>query len=397
MSAGLGYEGPGDGTGLVESIIDDAVAHGIFWANSAGNHAMAHWSGAWVDMDSSGFQNFAPGDKFNRVFVSAGTRITAFMRWSDPWGGSCNDYDLYLISGSTIVARSINSQTCSQNPLEALTYVGPVAGTYGFIINRFSATGTSSFDLLVLTEQSLQYAVAADSVTAPADSASPGMVSVGAVPWSNASILEPFSSQGPMPDGRIKPDLVGIDAVSTFSLGPGGFSGTSAASPHVAGAAALIKQANPGFGPAQIKNFLVGTAVNLGSGSFNNQFGAGRLDLGLPPVPCLAPRPHVGVSVSRAGPGVLQVSITPTDSTIRLRSIQFGDASVRPSVPSNALVDILGLSGLGGAFTTQLPTRPAAVQFVARKVTLGGAITVPIVAVDGCGPWKTFVGSGPGS
>ena len=45
MSLAFGYDGPGNGTGMTESVIDDAVAHNVFWANSAGNYAMAHWSG----------------------------------------------------------------------------------------------------------------------------------------------------------------------------------------------------------------------------------------------------------------------------------------------------------------------------------------------------------------
>jgi subtilisin family serine protease len=52
------------------------------------------------------------------------------------------------------------------------------------------------------------------------------------------------------------------------------FSGTSMASPHVAGAAALVLAANPSFTPAQVTSFVLGNAtpssvVNRGPGSFN--------------------------------------------------------------------------------------------------------------------------------
>ena len=74
--------------------------------------------------------------------------------------------------------------------------------------------------------------------------------------------LESYSSQGPTIDNRMKPDLVGPDSVSSSiygyftACGRSGFAGTSAATPHVAAAAALVKQANPSFGPDQIATYL---------------------------------------------------------------------------------------------------------------------------------------------
>jgi subtilisin len=64
-------------------------------------------------------------------------------------------------------------------------------------------------------------------------------------------------------------DLIapGVCILSTF---PGGglntFSGTSMASPHVAGAAALFKSANPGATPAQVRTAL----INAGNLNWNN-------------------------------------------------------------------------------------------------------------------------------
>ena len=54
-------------------------------------------------------------------------------------------------------------------------------------------------------------------------------------------------------------------------------SGTSFAAPHVAGVAALLKQANPSWAPADIKNFIKSNAVNLGLG-YSAQ-GAGMVHL----------------------------------------------------------------------------------------------------------------------
>jgi hypothetical protein len=111
---------------------------------------------------------------------------------------------------------------------------------------------------------------------------------VGAGCW-QGSDLERYSSQGPTIDGRVKPDLIGPDSVSSFTFGPfsgcgvSGFAGTSAATPHVAAAAALVKQMSPAFGPAELQAYLEENAVDLGAPGKDSAFGSGQLLLGAAP------------------------------------------------------------------------------------------------------------------
>lgn len=82
-----------------------------------------------------------------------------------------------------------------------------------------------------------------------------------------------FSSRGPVMDTwMIKPDVCapGVNIISTVpthdSSAPHGYAnyqGTSMASPHVAGAVALMKQAHPDWGVDDIKAALMNTAVAL--------------------------------------------------------------------------------------------------------------------------------------
>ncbi|MBN1579522.1 MAG: S8 family serine peptidase, partial [Anaerolineae bacterium] len=110
------------------------------------------------------------------------------------------------------------------------------------------------------------------------------VITVGATDRSDG--IARFSSRGPTADGRTKPDICfpGTDIVAAraanTSMGqPLGnhytaASGTSMATPHIAGLAALLLQANPDLTPAQVKTALMDTALNLGLDP--NTQGAGR-------------------------------------------------------------------------------------------------------------------------
>ena len=45
MSIGFVNAGPYDGTGSINTIVNNAQTAGILWANSAGNNQKTHWSG----------------------------------------------------------------------------------------------------------------------------------------------------------------------------------------------------------------------------------------------------------------------------------------------------------------------------------------------------------------
>ncbi|MGN9837267.1 S8 family peptidase [Nonomuraea sp. H19] len=146
-------------------------------------------------------------------------------------------------------------------------------------VNRLSASGT----LFVIAAGN---SGRSQTVTSPASASS--ALSVGAVDGADA--LADFSSRGPrLGDYAIKPEItapgVDIDAANphprdqSLPWNPYRRSrGTSMASPHVAGAAALLKQQHPDWSGERIKAALVSTARPNVANSIYEQ-GAGRLDV----------------------------------------------------------------------------------------------------------------------
>jgi len=68
---------------------------------------------------------------------------------------------------------------------------------------------------------------------------------------------------------------------STVAAGNGlvGFCGTSQATPHVAGLAALILSENPSLTPAQVQGYIRSGAIDKGTAGFDNSYGYGRIDV----------------------------------------------------------------------------------------------------------------------
>ncbi|WP_132189218.1 MULTISPECIES: S8 family serine peptidase [Kribbella] len=121
-----------------------------------------------------------------------------------------------------------------------------------------------------------------NTVTAP--SCAPAVLTVGAVDRQDVPAW--FSSRGPAAfTHTLKPEISapGVDISAARSGGRGddayqSMSGTSMATPHVAGAGAIVKQAHPTWTGQQLKAALVSSAKSDVPGDVRAQ-GAGRLDV----------------------------------------------------------------------------------------------------------------------
>ncbi len=313
ISHSMGWYGPdrGDGTGPIGAVASDARAAGILWVNAAGNEAPTHWSGTFVSNDGDRWHEYAPGDEGNTFIWPDDEVVCAFLKW-DEWPAGISDFDLYLaLAGSNVVVgRSVEEQSGSQPPYEELCMYqdsGENITAYWGIVG-YSVRTSPRLDMFTLSPP-LQYQVAAGSIGEPATS--PAALAVGALCWQSRQ-PEFYSSQGPTIDGRIKPDIAGHDGISGATYGPStgclsGFSGTSAAAPEVAGAAALVKQAFPKYGPDQLQQYLQKNALDIGAAGMDNITGAGELQLPKPP-DVVPPTSRALASSGRAGKTVKLVS-----------------------------------------------------------------------------------------
>jgi subtilisin family serine protease len=152
-------------------------------------------------------------------------------------------------------------------------------------------------------------------------------VSVGDAPGeqvsANSGLIASFSSRGPAPYSlALKPDVSapGVDIVSPIPGGYGTWSGTSMASPAVAGAVALLRQRHPAWSPAQIKSALVLTARPVFNDTAHKHpssvlaAGGGMIDVQAADAPGIFAAPS-GVSFGLLRPGQAET-----------RSIELSDA-----------------------------------------------------------------------
>ena len=292
------YDGPGDGTGPIADVINNAVADGMVWFNSAGNNAGdatyygSYWRGQWADANDNDWLDFAPGVEFMPIWCSYANGV----RWSDFGSPNPTDYDACVFDEpdqETIIACSADWQPPAL-PLETAI---PCRSEWDYLaIPLYSENNGTAGDVLEFMTNggAVYYWQNPYSASGPAsDTASPGALSIGAIDPALGTAIAWYSSRGPTNDAlyggtaRIKPDVSAASCVASFTYSPDCFNGTSASTPAAAGAAALLIEAGVATTPSQVKTYLLtNAAVDRGAPGPDNDFGAGEILLPQPPGAC---------------------------------------------------------------------------------------------------------------
>lgn len=318
---------------IVSTAVEEVVADGALYFSSAGNEGNVNdgTSGTWEGdfknsrttlpgLSGCTLHDFGDGVISNRVEATSPNVLT--LHWSDRLGASDNDYDFFILDNAltTVIDASTNVQDGDDDPFEI---------TLGAFTNEriiiFKADGAQR-RALHLNNFRGQLAIATPG-TIRGHAAAPGGYAVAAIDAALAgggsftggptNPVELFSADGfrrvfyksngaPFTPGKVlfsnnggelrkKPDLTAADGVATSVPTFPSFFGTSAAAPHAAAIAALLKSAKPGATQNRIRRALTKTALDIEAAGFDRDSGAGIVDafaaldfIGASPSPVLA-------------------------------------------------------------------------------------------------------------
>jgi subtilisin family serine protease len=184
------------------------------------------------------------------------------INWAaDPDGNPATD------DGADVINMSIGGNMERYEPLEAAIRDAVAKGVVVVVSAGNCGTGCPSS-----TCESYR------GITTPGGSAE--AITVGAV--DDLNNVTCFSSGGNISGVGIKPDVAAPGA-GIISARPGGSyvqkTGTSMAAPHVAGAAALLLEANPSLAPEQVKALLELNALDFGTAGKDTSYGSGMVYL----------------------------------------------------------------------------------------------------------------------
>lgn len=309
--------------GVVIQAVNDVTAAGAMYFSSAGNQGnldddfSGTYEGDFVDfvsvppLPSGDLTLFGGGNPYDTITFNAGEPI--FLFWADPLGGSTNDYDLYVLdsTGTTIVDASLDLQDGTQDPVEA---VNPQAEGDLLVVFKPTAAADVFFHLDtfggaldVVTAGQTHGHSSASAASAFSVAATPAFLAFTSGfpsgpfpdPFNSTNVVEPYSSDGPRQiffqgdgtpitpgnftstGGTIlqKPDVTAADGVSVTGAGgfPTPFYGTSAAAPHAAAIASLLKSGKAGVNNTDVKTALTSSAVDIEAPGVDRDSGAGIL------------------------------------------------------------------------------------------------------------------------
>lgn len=296
---------------IAQKVNEVATTNDVVYTSSAGNNNPETYStDLYVGMTPTtltqltgtvhNFGTQASPDDNQSFSAPTGAGVSVELQWADAFGASSNDYDLYIVNANnnTVVSSGTSTQNGTQDPLEFATL--SAGGTFRAIVHLKSGNpvpfkifyrsfaGTASI--------SLSSPAAPQVANIGGHAGATGALGCAAVnggttaTTGSPSAIRSYSARGPVTiynggfpnllETRNKPDITSFDGVRVTGNGgfPIVFDGTSAAAPHVAGIAALIRSASRNLTAAQVRNAIRNTAVDLGDAGFDPVFGFGRAD-----------------------------------------------------------------------------------------------------------------------
>lgn len=417
VNGSIGTPLAGRGDGLVEGpgeAVSGLRQNGTLYVAAAGNYGTLHYDTlTYGDADGPDLDDFVSitDTKVLQFAVAPWSDAAVSVKWDD-WTAGADDFDIYTYNESCGLDSSEEDQTSGiVPPIEAVVVTNCTATPqiYSLVVNRYAGSGHPRMDFYFDGGVLGIDRTTPGSIPEPATSSA--ALTVGAYcPLDGA--VEPYSGRGPTIDGRVKPDIMAPDGVSTSTYGgggcDGGFVGTSAAAPQVAGAAALIISANPDLGVAEVEQALLDRAQDMGVPGRDSITGSGYLQMGaVDGVPPPVPQPLTAVTPTRwfdSRPGALGAGESTFGSSGRATPLGDREDIAVPvagiaGVPGDATAVVLNVTAIGGVAPGWITVHPGQNVPTASNlnVTPGQVAAAHVTATVGADGRVRFFSSSAGT
>ena len=304
--------------GIIAQAIDTVKAAGVAYFSAAGNDARQSYEAPLNDSGVAGYRtgstrhDFDPGpgvDTLLQVTIGANSSVIMVLQWQDRYAsvsgapGAATNIDLVVYHSSGLAYTGSFDNNLNGDPVEivGITNNTGSAKTYQIGIERFAGPAPGRVKLVYFGNMTIDE-FATNSGTTYGHPNAAGGQAVGAARYSatpaygtSPPVLETFSSAGgtpiyfdaagnPVSVVRQKPEIVAVDGGDTTFFGndlePNGFPnflGTSAAAPHAAGVAALLREFDAALTPDGIYTALQTSAIDMGVAGVDFDSGHGLI------------------------------------------------------------------------------------------------------------------------
>jgi hypothetical protein len=308
--------------GVIAQAVDTVKAMGVAYFSSAGNDARHSYEATFINSGQQGRLsgsvlhdfNSGPGkDVLQQITIAANTQVIFVLQWQQPFfsvsgpPGSASDLDIVLYTPQGIARAGGIDANIGGDPVEIFGYTNRAgaAKTFQLGIELVAGPAPGLIKYVYFDDVSIDE-FATNSATAYGHANAAGARAVGAARYTQTPafgasppVLESFSSAGGIPilygpsgtaisELRQKPEFVapngGDNTFFGFDYESNGFPnffGTSAAAPHAAGVAALIREYNASLTPDQVYTSLQNTSIDMGAAGVDFDSGHGLIQADL--------------------------------------------------------------------------------------------------------------------
>ena len=308
--------------GVIAQAVDTVKSMGVSYFSAAGNDARKSYESVFRNSGVKGFSpnsvrhDFDPGtgtDTLMQVTIPANSQVVFVLQWDSPFysvsgpPGAQTDMDILLyplpLSANGRPITGATSNNIGGDAVEVFAYTNTSSSpvSYQLAIEKVSGPDPGRIKLVYFGNMTIdEYAT--NSSTSYGHPIASGGCGVGAARYTQTPAYgvsppsaEYFTSYGglsilfdtagnPINESRKKPCFVAPDGGNNTFFGSDyegdgypNFFGTSAATPHAAGVAALLKSYVSTLTPDDIYQALQSTAIDMGGSGFDTRTGYGLI------------------------------------------------------------------------------------------------------------------------